>query len=111
MATIELVFTVLLIFRTVDSLHLTLTDTRRNTRLLGKTLLTITETNGANLIAKCLQSCMTTRERRCKAINLNKKKGVCELLSASIEQDSKIEDNSEWEYYGPKSKEQVKIDF
>ena len=103
--TIEVLFTLIITFSIVQSSHLTLTDTRSNRRLTGKTLYTLTANKGATLIPKCLQGCLTTKKRKCKAINVNKKKLICELLSTSALDDekSRFEESTEWEYYGPKS--------
>ena len=98
-----------LIVNCINGFQLTLTDTRRHKRLIGETLYTLSATDSAKLISRCLQSCLVSKDSKCKAINVNKAKLVCELLSTSaIEQGSKIEDFQGWEYYGPKEREPVR---
>ena len=102
---IEILLIFLLTLSIVQSFHLTLTDTRSNKRLIGKTLFILRAINSATLISKCLQGCLTTKDQKCKAINLNKKKLICELLSTSAldDENSKFEDITGWDYYGPKA--------
>ena len=62
-------------------------------------------------MATCLRGCLTARESKCKAINVNKALMVCELLSATaIDEASSMEESPGWEYYGPK-KEKTVCDF
>ena len=70
-------------------------DTHENKRLNARILKTI-ETKDVFI---CLQKCV---RHHCKSININKDRGICELLGTSLleNKDSEIKEDMGWVHYG-----------
>ena len=87
--------------------QLTFTDVRPNRRLTKNNIAVFSDISGQTPVP-CLKHCLANN-KKCKAININTKLKICELLGDFLHtnNESDLEIDKDWVYYGPKQKTEV----